>query len=140
MRPSQDPNVLAYRLERLRRAPRNWTFWIAAFTVLNGVFLAIKEDFMILAGLVIPFGFDGFWPHFIAAAMLAVAGYVGTRVTGLLWAAGAVYLVDTAFAAYAGIWSGVAMHVVVLVLVSIALNGLRVLGRQQASPPEGETK
>ena len=51
---SQNPAVLAYRLERLRRAPRSWLYCVAVFTAVNGIMLSLSRDWMILAGLVAP--------------------------------------------------------------------------------------
>ena len=131
MSPIQDPNVIAFRIERMRRAPRNWTYWIALFTALNGVFLALQQDFLILAGLVVPFVISATAvPHFIAAAVFAALAYVSLRSRASLVPAAAIYALDAALAAYAGLWAGVVMHLVVFAFVGMALAGARQLEKQ----------
>ena len=127
-----DPNVMAFRIERMRRAPRNWTCWIALFTALNGVFLALQQDFLILAGLVVPFVISGTAvPHFIAAAVFAALAYASSRSRAALVAAAVIYVLDAALATYAGLWAGVVMHLVVFGFVGMALAGARQLEKQR---------
>jgi hypothetical protein len=133
MNTSQSPEVLAFRIERLRKGPRNWTYWIAAFTALNGVFLLLTQDFVILAGLVFPFAAPGTWSHFLAAAVLVGIGHFGHKIRPLLLVGLSVYLLDTIFAGYLQLWSGVVMHVVVLILIALALSVATALAKRQAS-------
>ena len=124
--------MIAFRIERMRRAPRNWTHWIALFTALNGVFLALQQDFLILAGLVVPFVVsESAAPHFIAAAVFAALAYASSRSRGALIPAAAIYVLDAALAAYAGLWAGVVMHLVVFAFVGMALAGARQLEKQR---------
>ena len=119
----------------MRRAPRNWTYWVAVFTAINGVFLALQQDFLVLAGLVVPFVISTTsTPHFIAAAVFAALAYGSSRSRAALVPALAIYVLDAGLAAYAGLWAGVVMHLLVLAFVGIALTGARQLGKQLASP------
>lgn len=136
MSESQNESVISFRVERMRRAPRNWTYWVAFFTFLNGLFLLIGQDFLILAGLVAPFLLTAAWPHFAAAAVFAALAYFSSKFRALLAVGLAIYIADTLLAAYLGLWSGFVMHLVVLVLVSIALVGSRRLAKQLAPQPQ----
>jgi hypothetical protein len=135
-RAEQDPAVIAFRLQRMRNAPRNWCWWVAAFTAVNGVVGLTQSDVLILAGLVIPFAVQGTWAHFAGAAVLGVVGYLGQQHRSLFVVALIAYILDAALAALLGFWSGVVMHIVVLALVGIALNGARLLVKQQLHLPQ----
>jgi hypothetical protein len=127
----QDPNVLAYQVSRLRKAPRNWINWIAVFTAINGLLLALAQDFLIPAGLCIPFAFRSPSAHWVAALPFAALAYFSKYRRSLLVVGGVAYLLDTVFAAYLDLWLFVIMHTVVFAFAAIALNGLRLLARQQ---------
>jgi len=132
---AQDPNVLAYRIERLRKGPRNWIFWVALFTALNGVFLALGQDVMILAGLVVPFAWAGWSAHLFAALLLSGLAYFARKVNALALVGVSIYVLDTVFAVIAKLWSGVIMHVVILLFMALTLNAARVLAKQQSPGP-----
>jgi hypothetical protein len=134
---SQSESVISFRVERMRRAPRNWTYWVAFFTFLNGLFLLIGQDILILAGLIAPFLLPTASSHFIAAAVFAALAYFSSRLRALLAIGLVIYIADTLLAAYLGLWSGFVMHVVVLALVGIALSVARRLARQLASQAQG---
>lgn len=132
--PNQD--VLAYRLDKLNKAPRKWAYWIAFFSFLNALFLSINHDVVILAGLVFPFMLAGSLHHFVIAAILAALAYYPKTSLGIKLVF-AIYAVDTLLSAYLGWWSGVIMHIVVFVFVAFALNGAKQLLKQGA--PQSET-
>ncbi len=132
MTETQDPKVLAFRMQRLRKAPRNWTYWVAGFTAANGLFLAMQHDFMILAGLAFPFAIPGATPHVIAAASVAAIAYFSSRAPKLLILSLVVYVVDTLFTAYVQLWSGLAMHLVVFAFLGFSFLGIRALKALQA--------
>ena len=132
MTDSQDPKVLEFRMQRLRKAPRNWTYWVAGFTAANGVFLALQHDIMILAGFALPFGIPGPAPHLISAAVLGGIAYASSKLQKLLLIPLVAYLVDTFFTAYAALWSGLIMHLIVLALVGSSFLGIRALKTLQA--------
>ena len=119
-------------MQRLRKAPRNWTYWVAGFTAANGLFLAMQHDFMILAGLVSPFAIPGTAPHLIAAAVLGAIAYFSSRFPRLLVLSLVIYFADMLFAAYAELWSGLVMHLVVLTFVGFSFLGIRSLKALQA--------
>lgn len=127
---SEAQSVRAYRVERMRRAPRNWTYWVAFFTLLNGVFLGIGQDILILAGLVAPFLVGGAWPHFVAALVLAALAFHAVKLRWLLIIGLLVYVADAILAIYLGLWAGMVMHILVLVFVGFALLTARSLSRQ----------
>ena len=136
MAEDQDPKVLEFRMQRLRKAPRNWTYWIAGFTAANGIFLAIQHDITIIAGLALPFAISGPAPHLIAGAILAVIAYTSSKLPELLFIPLVTYIIDTCFAAYAQLWSGVFMHLVVLAFVGFSFVGIRALQTAQAKQNE----
>jgi hypothetical protein len=129
---NQGPKVLEFRMQRLRNAPRNWTYWVAGFTAANGIFLAMQHDLMILAGFALPFGIPGPAPHLISAAILGGIAYASNNFKKLLFIPFAAYLVDTFFSAYASLWSGLIMHLVVLALAGSSFLGIRALKTLQA--------
>ena len=126
-----DPAVIAYRIERLRKAPRNWIFIIALCTALNGLWLSLNQDLMVLAGLVAPFLTPDHTAHFIAAAILAAIAYFANGLGPLTKIGVLIYFLDTALAAYLQLWWGVTMHMVVLFFMAIAFSGVRLLEKQQ---------
>jgi hypothetical protein len=127
---SEVQSVTAFRVERMRRAPRNWTYWVAFFTLLNGVFLAAGQDVLILAGLVFPFLLGSAWPHFLLAVFFAALAYFSAHSRGLLVAGLVIYVTDALLAAYLDLWAGLVMHIVVLAFVGMALAGARQLSKQ----------
>ncbi len=127
-----DQSVLDFRAQRLRRAPRNWTYWVAGFTAVNGLFLVMQQDFMILAGLVAPFAMPGAAPHLVAAGLFAAMAYLSTRLPKILIIAVIIYIADAIFAASAQLWAGVVMHAVVLGIVGFTFVGLRAVKALQA--------
>ena len=122
----QDKSVLAFRLNRFRNAPRNWTYWIAAFTAFNGLFILLNQDFFIGAGLISPMILATPVLHFIAAVLLAAIAYISDQARSILWASLVIYSLDTIFAIYIKHWFGVVMHIVLMSFVGIAI----VRGRQ----------
>ena len=134
---SEVQSVAAFRVERMRRAPRNWTYWVAFFTLLNGVFLALGQDILILAGLVFPFLLGSAWPHFLAAVFVAAMAYFSARLSGLLAAGLVIYIGDALLAAYLDLWPGLVMHIVVLAFVGMALAGARQLSKQLEPATQG---
>lgn len=119
-------------MDRLRKAPRNWTYWVAAFTAANGIFLAMQHDIMILAGFALPFALPGPAPHLTVAAVLAALGYASSKAPKILFIPLAGYVVDIAFTAYAQLWSGLAMHLAVLAFIGFSFMGIRALKTLQA--------
>ena len=132
MTEAQDPKVLEFRMQRLRKAPRNWTYWVAGFTAANGIFLAMEHDIMILAGFALPFAIPGSAPHLVIAAILGAFAYASNRIPKILFIPLVAYTVDTAFTAYAQLWSGLAMHLVVLAFIGFSFVGIRALKTLQA--------
>lgn len=130
MNEPQDANVLAYRVGKLRKAPREWIICVAVFTAMNGLLLALHQIVSIPAGLVGAYAFPGLLAHWVAALSFALLGYLVKFHRSWLVAAGAIYLLDTVFAVYLQSWVAVLMHVTVFVLVAINLNALRLLKRQ----------
>lgn len=130
---SESQNVMSFRIERMRRAPRNWIYWIALFTLLNGIFLLIGQDFLVLAGLVVPFLLQAAWPHFAAAIVFAAFAYFSSQSRALLPVGFVIYVGDALLAAYIGLWAGVIMHFVVLALVGIPLAVAHNLAKQSPS-------
>jgi len=114
-------------------APRRWTYWVALFTAVNGLLLLLQQDLTFLAGLVAPFAFNGPAPHFVAALVLASIAYLSSRVRPILFVGLILYIVDSLFAAYLKLWSGVIMHFIVLVLVGISIAASRRLKAQLAT-------
>lgn len=127
MNESHDPKVIAFRMQRLRKAPRNWTYWIAGFTAANGILLAMHYDVMVLAGFVSPFGIPGTAPHLIVAAILGAIAYASNKFPKILVVPLAAYIADTLFTLYAQSWPGLAMHLVVFAFLGIAFLGMRAL-------------
>lgn len=127
-----DARVLAYRIGKLRKAPREWIICVAVFTAMNGLLLALNQIVSIPAGLVSAYAFPGSPAHWVAALSFAALGYFAKFHRSLLVAAGGIYLLDTVFAVYLQSWVAVLMHAAVFVLVAINLNGLRLLKRQLA--------
>ncbi len=119
-------------MQRLRKAPRNWTYWIAGFTAANGLFLAMQHDFMVLAGLASPFAIPGATPHLIAAAAFGAIAYFSSRFPKLPILSLVVYVADMLFTAYVQLWSGLVMHLVVLVFVGFSFLSMRALKALQA--------
>lgn len=132
MTEAQDPKVLEFRMQRLRKAPRNWTYWVSAFTAANGIFLAMQYDIMILAGFALPLAIPGPVPHLIIAAILIAFAYASSKVPKILFVPLAAYIVDTVFTAYAQLWAGLAMHLVVLAFIGFSFLGIRALKTLQA--------
>jgi hypothetical protein len=126
------PEALAFRLERLSKAPRNWCFWVAAFTAMNGVFLLTKSAVLIPAALIFPYA-AGLWLHFVSGAVLATMGYLGQSMRGMYVVALVIYLLDAVFCAFGDLWFGVVVHAIVLALVGFALNGVRIVKRQMSA-------
>ena len=114
-------------MQRLRKAPRNWTYWVAGFTAANGIFLAMQHDFMILAGLALPFGIPGATSHLIAAVIFGAIAYTSNKLPKLLLIPLVAYIADTLFTVYVQLWSGLAMHLVVLAFVGFSFFGIRAL-------------
>jgi hypothetical protein len=131
-----DPKILEFRLQRFKKAPRNWTFWVAGFTVANGVFLSLQHDIMILAGLVYPFSYPGSMPHYISALFIAAFAVASFKTPKILLVPLGVYVADMLYAAHLEIWSGFAMHVVVLVFICIIFIGIRSVKDLQARADE----
>lgn len=132
MAEANDPKVLEFRMQRLRKAPRSWTYWVAGFTAVNGMFVAVQQDITILAGLAFPFILPGAVAHLIAAAAFALVAYLSNTRPQLLIAPLVIYVADALFTAYAGIWSGLVMHVFVLAFVGFSFLGIRALRNLQA--------
>jgi hypothetical protein len=131
---SQSPDVVAFRLQRMRKAPRNWCYWVAAFTAVNGLLVLTQPDVLFLAGFVFPYIIEGAWLHFASAVALAAVGHFGQANRILYAMALVIYVLDATFAGYVQMWSGVVMHVVVLAFVALAFKGARLLEKQQSSP------
>ena len=127
----QDATVLAYRIGRLRKAPREWIICVAVFTAMNGLLLVLHEIVSVPAGLVSAYAFPGSLAHWVAALSFATLGYFAKFHRSLLVAAGVIYLLDTVFAVSIRSWVAVLMHATVFVLVAINLTMLRLLKRQQ---------
>jgi uncharacterized membrane protein YhhN len=126
-----DPAVVAYRIERLRKGPRNWLFGVALCTALNGLWLSLGQDLVVLAGLVLPFLTPDHTAHFIAAAILAAVAYFAKGLGPLTMIGVLIYVLDTVLAAYLQLWLGVIMHVVVLLFMAMTVYGARLLEKQQ---------
>lgn len=132
MSTADSPEVLEFRINRVKRAPRNWTYWVAAFTAVNGVSLEAHQDFMIPAGLTLPYSIPGASSHFIVAAVLAGLALISKKAPVLLYVSAAIYLADTALSAYLSIWLSVVMHFVVMMFVFMALTAARLLEKKRA--------
>jgi len=132
MSAAQSPELMQFRVERMRRAPRNWCFWVAAFTAVNGILVGVQSDMTILAGFVVPYLIGGVGPHLAVAIILAVIGYFGQTKRPLYLIALVAYALDAMLAGILQLWAGLFMHVVILVFVAIALNGARLLQKQLA--------
>lgn len=127
---SEDKKVLEYRLNRISNAPRNWTCWIALFTLINGVMLFMKNDVTLLAGLAFPFILGGATPHLVAASIFAAAGFLWSRTKIPVNVVLAIYFLDLIFCAYLEYWSGVALHIVVFFFLLIAHAGAKGLAKK----------
>jgi len=132
MTEAHDPKVLEFRMHRLRKAPRNWTYWVAAFTAANGIFLAMQHDIMILAGFALPFAIPRPAAHFTIAAVLVALAYASNKAPKILFIPLVAYVVDAVFTMYAQLWSGLAMHLVVLAFIGLSFMGIRALRTLQA--------
>ncbi|MEH6416072.1 hypothetical protein [Pseudomonas sp. CGJS7] len=132
MSAATSPEVIAFRIDRLRRAPMGWTIWVALFTAINGFCAATNSDFMIPAGLTLPFSIAGGLSHFIAAGLFVVLAVGSKKVRPLLYVSALIYLLDTVFSVYVQIWMSVVMHLVVIGFVLFALGAARGLADQQA--------
>jgi len=128
---------MEFQAKRASGAPRRWTYWVAVFTAVNGLLLLAQQDLTFLAGLVVPFAFNGALPHFVGAAILAVIAYLSTKYRGILLIGLLLYVADTLFSAYLRLWSGVIMHAIVLALVAISIGIGRKLETQLASKADG---
>lgn len=127
------PEVIAYRVQRMRNAPRNWVYFIAACTVINGLLIGGKGDVSFPIAMAFPFLFPGDVAHYIAAAVLIGVGQFEAKEGVGPQLALAAYFLDTLWAAYAEQWLAVGLHVAVFAFVAIALNGARLLERQQVN-------
>ncbi|WP_423359465.1 hypothetical protein [Pseudomonas citronellolis] len=127
-----DPKVLAFRMQRLRKTPRNWTYWIAGFTAANGIFLIMHHDVVILAGLILPFAIPGAALHLVAAAILAAIAYASRVIPRILIVPLIAYIADTLFAFYVKSWSGLAMHLAVFAFIGFSFLGVRALKALEA--------
>ncbi|UUC49762.1 hypothetical protein NOX82_28465 [Pseudomonas citronellolis] len=132
MTETHDPKVLAFRMQRLRKAPRNWTYWVAGFTAANGIFLIMHHDVVILAGLILPFAIPGAALHLVAAAILAAIAYASKTIPRILIVPLAVYIADTLFAFYVQSWAGLAMHLVVFAFIGFSFRGVRAIKALEA--------
>lgn len=131
-------DVLAFRLEKIRRAPRNWATWICLFTFSNGVLIFIQSDIIFLGGLVAPFLIGGWWPHVGAAA---TALLLARAVPGSMWGPYTVlslYALDTVLSAIMGLWAGVFMHLLLLAMCGMARLGQAGLERLHREALERE--
>jgi hypothetical protein len=124
------PDVLAFRLDRLRRAPRNWATWIGAFTLVNGLLVLMQSDMMFLGGAVAPYLIGGWLPHFGAGLTLLL---LARAVPGSMWGPYVVlllYALDGVLCGVLGLWSGVFMHLLIFVFVGLARLAVSGLDRQ----------
>lgn len=131
MSAADSPEVLEFRINRVKRAPRAWTYWVAAFTAANGVSLEAEQDFMIPAGLTLPYSIPGGLSHFVVAAVLAGLALASKKASALLYVAALIYLADTVLSAYLSIWLSVVMHFVVMMFVLMALFAMRSLEKKR---------
>jgi hypothetical protein len=132
MSAAQSPELMQFRVERMRRAPRNWCFWVAAFTAVNGILVGVQSDMTILAGFVVPYLIGGVEPHLAVAIILAVIGHFGQSNRSLYLIALVAYALDAVLAGALRLWAGLFMHVLIFVFIAIALNGARILQKQLA--------
>lgn len=132
MSAADSPEVLEFRINRVKRAPRNWTYWVAAFTAANGVSLEAHQDFMIPAGLTLPYTIPGGASHFIVAAVLVGLAVASKKAPALLYVAAVIYIADTALSAYLSIWLSVVMHFVVMMFVFMGLWAAKLLAKKRA--------
>jgi hypothetical protein len=128
----QNPDVVQFRIERMQRAPRNWCYWVAIFTAINGFLAGFQSDTTFLAGFVVPYLIGGVGPHFSFAIVLAALGHFGQTKRAMYAVALVAYVLDALLAAFLQLWSGLVMHVVVLAFVAVAVNGARTLQKQLA--------
>ncbi len=131
-----DPQFLAFRYERMKNSPNNWLFWIASFSLFNGIFLTIKQDTMLPAAMISPYAFAGAIPHFIAAAVFVVLGVIGRKKIPVLTYAGiGVYLLDTIYIAVSGVSaaSALVLHAVVLLFIGFTILRTKSLAKQLAA-------
>lgn len=124
------PDVLAFRLERVRRAPRNWALLVSAFTLINGGLVLFGADVVFLAGLVAPFLIGGWITHFAAGATLLLIARVSSDSMRGAYAVLGLYALDAVLAGVLGLWSGVAMHAFVFLMLGLARIAVASLGRQ----------
>jgi hypothetical protein len=124
---SEDKKVLEYRLNRIKNAPRNWVYWIAFFTLINGVFLLTQQDITFLAGAVFPFLVGDVLPHIVVAGLFGIAGYFWSMSKIPAKIALTIYFLDLLFCVYLQYWSGVAFHAVVFIFLLIANTGAKSL-------------
>jgi hypothetical protein len=132
MSAAQSSEVIQFRLERVRRAPRNWCYWVAAFTAVNGIFVGVQSGMMILAGFVAPYFIGGVGPHFAFAITLVAIGHFGQAKRPLYLIALIAYVLDALLAVILQLSSGLVMHVVVVSFVAVALNAARLLQKELA--------
>ncbi len=130
MNNAQSPDVVQFRIDRMRRAPRNWCYWVAVVTAVNGFLAGYQSDTTFLVGFVAPYLVGGVWAHLAIAIIVAALGHFGQRQRGLYIAALVAYVLDALLATGLQLWSGLVMHIVVLAFVAIALNGARILQNQ----------
>jgi hypothetical protein len=121
---NDDPAVLKYRLERIEKAPRMWLLWIMAFTFANGVFIELGHKTTVLAGLVAPFLLHGSLPHFVGGAVIGGLARFSEFTPWLLYLAIGAYAIDAGLSTFMGLWAGLTMHIVVLVLIGVSLLGI----------------
>ena len=138
MENGQSPEVLAFRIERMKKAPRNWCYWIGIFTTINGILLISKSDVLFLAGLVIPYQFPSPLPHFIAAVIYGLVGYLWKYWPLCAKIALGVYFVDLLLCAVLGFWAGVAMHAAIFFFIFMAHVGSIAINKQLEGSPRGE--
>lgn len=124
------PDVLAFRLERVRRAPRNWALLVSAFTVINGGLVLFGADVLFLAGLVAPFLVGGWITHFAAGVTLLLIARVSSESMRGAYVVLALYALDAVLAGVLGLWSGVAMHAFVFLMLGLARIAVVSLERQ----------
>jgi hypothetical protein len=128
-------------LNRLRRSPTKATLAVAIFTALNGLFVANNHNMTILAGLSLPYFFSGYENHLLSAFSFAVITMLYKSMPKIILVPLIIYVIDALVLAYHGVWSGVIMHVLILLYAAWAQWVAHVLGNKlsQEEPINGAT-
>lgn len=126
--------VLAFRLDRVKKGPSNWMYAFAVFSLMNGVFLDMGQDITLLAGSIAPYMFESTVFHYVAAIIFGFIGFFSRdKIPQLIYVGLGLYALDMFYAFYIGIASGGIFHAVFLLVVVYLLFREKSLSKELAA-------